>query len=170
MIVAPVVIGLGGNVGDVQAAFRAALGALDAAPGVRVVGVSSLYRTAPVGGVAQDDFLNAAALLAVGVDPHALLALLQAQEQAAGRVRVERWGPRTLDLDILWWDDRPIAADDLAVPHPRLHERRFALAPLVEVAPAAKDADGRRYADVLRELPADGVEVIGPPALVYDAP
>ncbi len=124
MIVAPVAIGLGGNVGDVQAAFRSALGAIDAVPGVRVVGVSSLYRTAPVGGVDQDDFLNAAALLAVGVDPHALLTVLQAQEQEAGRVRAERWGPRTLDLDILWWDDRTIVTADLAVPHPRLAATR----------------------------------------------
>lgn len=168
MIGAPCAIGLGGNQGDVAAAFRAALAALDATDGVRVMAVSSLYRTAPVGGPAQDDYLNAAALLACGLDPLALLAVLQALEADAGRVRDERWGPRTLDLDLLWWDDRRIAAPGLAVPHPRLHERRFALAPLVEVAPRAKDPDGEAYADLLRDLPADGVARLGPPSVVYD--
>ncbi len=169
MIAAPVAIGLGGNLGDVAGAFQRALAQLDAADGIRVVATSSLYRTAPVGGPEQPDYLNAAALLAVGVDPHDLLTLLQAEEVAAARVREERWGPRTLDLDILWWDDHALHAPDLVVPHPRLHERRFALEPLLEVAPAAKDPDGRRYADVLSELAPGGVEIIGPPALVYDA-
>jgi 2-amino-4-hydroxy-6-hydroxymethyldihydropteridine diphosphokinase len=169
MIAAPVAIGLGGNLGDVAGSFERALAQLDAADGIRIVAVSSLYRSAPVGGPEQPDYLNAAALLAVGVDPHALLALLQGEEVAAARVREERWGPRTLDLDILWWNDLSITTPDLVVPHPRLHERRFALAPLVELVPTAKGADGRAYADVLRELPTDGVEVIGPPALVYDA-
>ena len=170
MIGAPVVIGLGGNVGDVLVAFRTALAALDATDGVRVMAVSSAYRTAPVGGIEQDDYVNAAALLACGIDPQALLIVLQRIEADAGRQRNERWGPRTLDLDLLWWDDRPIAAADLVVPHARLHERRFALAPLVEVAPRAVDAAGRAYAEILRALDDDGrgVAVLGPPSLVYD--
>jgi len=168
VIGAPCAIGLGGNVGDVTAAFRAALAALDRTDGVRVMAVSSVYRTAPIGGPDQDDYLNAAALLACGLDPVALLAALQVLEADAGRVRDERWGPRTLDLDLLWWDDRPITAPGLEVPHPRLHERRFALAPLVEVAPRAKAPDGTPYAELLRALPEDGVARLGPASLVYD--
>lgn len=164
----PVAIGLGGNVGDVAAAFQRSLAALDATDGLHVVAVSSLYRTLPVGGPDQDHYLNAAALLAVGIDPHALLDRLQTLESAAGRVRIERFGPRTLDLDILWWDDRTISEPDLDVPHPRLHERRFALQPLVEIAPHAVAADGRCYAAILGALPSAGVEVVGGPLLVYD--
>ena len=99
MITTPAVIGLGGNVGDVAAAFGSALAAVDRAEGNRVIAVSSLYRTAPVGGVEQDDFLNAAALLATSLDPSSLMALLLEVEQAHGRERTEQWGPRILDLD-----------------------------------------------------------------------
>ena len=162
------VVGLGGNVGDVAASFRSALSALDAAAGIRVVRVSSLYRTAPVGGVEQDDFLNAAALLDVELAPSALLRVLLAVEADHARVRDVRWGPRTLDLDLLWIDGDVVADPDLVVPHPRLHERRFALAPLVEVAPDAADPSGRPYRDVLAALPDDGVVIVGAPALVYD--
>ena len=143
MITTPAVIGLGGNVGDVASAFRSALEAIDRAEGNRVVAVSSLYRTAPVGGVEQDDFLNAAALVATTLDPTALHALLAAIERDHGRVRDERWGPRTLDLDLLWFGGLAIASPELEVPHPRLHERRFALAPLVELLPDCTDPDGR---------------------------
>ncbi len=168
MIATPVVIGLGGNVGDVLAAFRQALVALDQSDGVRVVAVSSLLKTAPVGGPEQDDFFNAAALLRVALDPPALHRILLAVEQAAARVRHERSGPRTLDLDVLWWDNRTIVSSDLVVPHPRLAERRFALQPLVELVPEAVAANGQRFADILAGLPAEGVEVVGGSTLVYD--
>lgn len=168
MSAAPAVIGLGGNVGDVQAAFRRALQSLDQTAGVRVLSASSLLRTAPVGGPEQDDFLNAAALLAIKLEPAEFLAVLQALEIDAERVRAERWGPRTLDLDLLWWADQSIETATLTVPHPGLIERRFALQPLVEVAPSARAIDGRRYADILSTLPNEGVEVIGGPSLVYD--
>ncbi len=167
MITTPAVIGLGGNVGDVAAAFRAALGALDRTDGVRVIAVSSLYRTAPVGGVEQGDFLNAAALLATSLDPSALLARLLAVEADHGRVRDEHWGPRTLDLDLLWFGGLALAAPGLIVPHPRLHERRFALQPLVELLPEATDQHGTPYASLLAGLPTDGVAVVGEPSLVY---
>ena len=157
MIAAPAVVGLGGNVGDVVAAFRRALQSLDATDGVRVISVSSLLRTEPVGGPEQ-----------VELEPVELLAVMQALEVAAERVRAERWGPRTLDLDLLWWADKSIESAALSVPHPRLMERRFALQPLVEVAPSALTGDGRRYADILSTLPSEGVEVIGGPSLVYD--
>lgn len=162
------VIGIGGNVGDVAQAFREALGELDRTQGVRVVTASSLYRTAPVGGVEQDDFLNAAALLEVTLGAPQLLQLLLATEKEHGRTRDIHWGPRTLDLDLLWYEDVVLAAPGLIVPHPRLHERRFALEPLVEVAPFAVDAEGTAYASLLAELPVDGVTVVGDPSLVYD--
>lgn len=162
------VIGIGGNVGDVAQAFREALAELDGTDGVRVVAASSLYRTAPVGGVEQDDFLNAAALLEVTLGPVQLLQLLLATENGHGRTRDVHWGPRTLDLDLLWYEGVALAAPGLIVPHPRLHERRFALQPLVEVAPFATDADGVDYAAILAELPLDGVTVVGDPSLVYD--
>lgn len=168
MNAAPAVVGLGGNVGDVVAAFRRALQSLDATDGVRVISVSSLLRTAPVGGPEQDDFLNAAVLLAVELEPVELLSVLQALEVAAERVRTERWGPRTLDLDLLWWADQSLETTALTLPHPGLIERRFALQPLVEVAPSALAGDGRRYTDILLTLPSEGVEVIGGPSLVYD--
>lgn len=162
------VIGIGGNVGDVAQAFREALGELDRAEGVHVLAASSLYRTAPVGGVEQDDFLNAAALLDVALGPVQLLQLLLAVESGHGRTREVHWGPRTLDLDLLWYEGVVLAAPGLIVPHPRLHERRFALQPLVEVAPFAADADGVEYATILAAVPLDGVTVVGDPSLVYD--
>lgn len=162
------VIGIGGNVGDVAHAFRAALGELDRAEGVRVIAVSSLYRTAPVGGVEQDDFLNAAALLEVTLGPMELLHLLLETESGHGRTREVHWGPRTLDLDLLWVEGLVLAAPGLIIPHPRLHERRFALQPLVEIAPFATDADGVGYPSILAGLPSDGITVVGGPSLVYD--
>ena len=162
------VIGIGGNVGDVARAFREALGELDRDPSTRVAAVSSLYRTAPVGGVEQDDFLNAAALLETALGPSQLLRLLLDTEDGHGRTREVHWGPRTLDLDLLWYEHVVVAAPGLIVPHPRLHERRFALEPLVEVAPFAADAAGVEYATILAELPPDGVTVVGDPSLVYD--
>ena len=167
MITTPAVIGLGGNVGDVVAAFGSALAAVDRAEGNRVIAVSSLYRTAPVGGVEQDDFLNAAALLATSLDPSRLMALLLEVEQEHGRERTEQWGPRTLDLDLLWFGGLAIAAPGLIVPHPRLHERRFALQPLVELLPTATDQHGTPYVELLAALPEDGVAVVGEPGLVY---
>ena len=162
------VIGIGGNVGDMTQTFRDAIAALDHDASTRVVAVSSVYRTAPIGGVEQDDFLNGAVLLETAHDPGRLLGLLFDTEAAHGRTREVHWGPRTLDLDLLWYEDVVLAAPGLIVPHPRLHERRFALEPLVEVAPFAADGDGVSYAARLAELPPDGVTVVGDASLVYD--
>jgi 2-amino-4-hydroxy-6-hydroxymethyldihydropteridine diphosphokinase len=149
------VIGIGGNVGDVAQTLRAALAELDRDAATRVVVASSLYRTAPIGGVEQDDFLNAAALLETTRGPSELLRLLLDIETAH-------------DLDLLWYERVVVAAPGLIVPHPRLHERRFALQPLVEVAPFAADAEGVPYSDLLALLPVTGVTVVGDPSLVYD--
>ncbi|NMM82641.1 2-amino-4-hydroxy-6-hydroxymethyldihydropteridine diphosphokinase [Acidovorax sp. SRB_14] len=130
----PAWIGLGANLGERAAALRAALAAIAALPGTRVLRVSSLYRSAPVG-AGGPDYLNAVAEIATTLAPQALLEGLQAIEQAAGRERPYRNAPRTLDLDILLFGDAPIETPTLTVPHPRLHERAFVLLPLAEIAP-----------------------------------
>lgn len=119
-----IVVGLGGNVGAVLDRFR------DAARTFDTIARSRVYRTAPIG-PAQDDFLNAAIAVRCG-SPEEMLATIRALEAKHGRVRDERWGPRTLDLDVLVWDDR-VLHGALEVPHPRLHQRRFALAPLADL-------------------------------------
>jgi 2-amino-4-hydroxy-6-hydroxymethyldihydropteridine diphosphokinase len=154
---ARVVVGLGANLGDAAATLEGGIAELAAEPGVEVLSRSPTYRTAPVGGPEQPDYLNAAVLLEVALEPLALLRRLQAIELGHGRVRTVRWGPRTLDLDLLLWDERAIDEPDLTVPHPRLVERRFALEPLLDVLPEARLPDGRRLADVVAGLPEQGV-------------
>jgi 2-amino-4-hydroxy-6-hydroxymethyldihydropteridine diphosphokinase len=126
-------LGLGGNLGDVPQAFAATAGAL--ARRFRLLGCSSLWRTAAVG-PPQSDFLNAALLLAADVDPLRLLACCQLLEAGAGRDRgrESRWGPRALDLDLLLAEGLVVESPSLTLPHPRLAERRFALAPACELA------------------------------------
>jgi 2-amino-4-hydroxy-6-hydroxymethyldihydropteridine diphosphokinase len=127
-------IGLGGNLGDVPATAARAMQLL-AADGVETVARASWLRTAPVGGPPQPDFLNSAALVESGLGPHGLLAALQRAESACGRCREVRWGPRTLDLDLLLAEDGSmITSPVLELPHPRLHERAFVLAPLAAIA------------------------------------
>jgi 2-amino-4-hydroxy-6-hydroxymethyldihydropteridine diphosphokinase len=133
---ATVYIALGSNLGDRRASIDAAVVRLDAVPGVRVTRRSSLYETAPVGGPAgQGSYLNAVAEVATTLAPDELLALLQAIEADLGRVRAERDGPRTIDLDILLHGDTVLESPRLTLPHPRLHERLFVLDPLAEIAP-----------------------------------
>jgi 2-amino-4-hydroxy-6-hydroxymethyldihydropteridine diphosphokinase len=154
-----VAIGLGANVGDPLAAIRSAVDAIDALPTTRVLVASDLYLTAPVGGPAgQPDFANGVVLVETSLAPRALLRELQRIELEAGRVRTVRDGPRTLDLDILWWQGRVIHEPDLQVPHPRLMERRFALEPLFDVLPEAA------FAEALTSLPDQGVRRLGPMA------
>jgi 2-amino-4-hydroxy-6-hydroxymethyldihydropteridine diphosphokinase len=130
-----VYLGLGSNLGERVELLRAAVAALGATPGIAVTGVSDVYETEPVGGPEQDAFLN----LVVGVDtvlaPRRLLGVCRQLEAAASRVREERWGPRTLDVDVLWIEGYTSAEPELTVPHPRMWERRFVLAPLSELAP-----------------------------------
>lgn len=129
-----VFIGLGANLGDRGAALQQALASLAALPQTEVRQVSSLYRSAPVDADGPD-YLNAVAELATELTPKALLQALQAIEVAAGRERLYRNAPRTLDLDILLYGDEAIATPDLTVPHPRMGERAFVLLPLSELAP-----------------------------------
>jgi 2-amino-4-hydroxy-6-hydroxymethyldihydropteridine diphosphokinase len=129
-------VGLGANLGDRERTLRAALDALAAEDGVEVVAVSTLRDTQPVGVGEQPRFLNGAAALETALPARELLDLLLAIEQRFGRVRVPgEHGPRTLDLDLLLYGDGEIDEPGLTVPHPRLHERRFVLEPLEELAP-----------------------------------
>jgi 2-amino-4-hydroxy-6-hydroxymethyldihydropteridine diphosphokinase len=129
-------VGLGGNLGDREATLRRALDLLAQEQGVEVIAVSELRETDPVGVVDQPRFLNAAAALETSLSPRKLLDALLGIERALGRVRSGvRWGPRTIDLDLLLYGDEQIAEPGLHVPHPRLHERRFALEPLSELDP-----------------------------------
>lgn len=129
-------IGLGANIGQPHQALEAALKLLADHPLVSVTAVSSPFETAPVGPVAQPDFTNMAAHLSTALEPEELLRLLLQVEQQLGRIRTTRWGPRTLDLDLLLYGDKVIEQPGLKVPHPRLHERGFVLAPLFQIAPA----------------------------------
>jgi len=130
-----VFVGLGANLGQAEATIHQALDELAVAEGVELVQRSSLYRTAPQQ-ASGPDFLNAVAELRTRLAPLALLALLQALEAAHGRERPHRNAPRTLDLDLLLYGDRVLDSPTLTLPHPRLAERAFVLAPLLEIAPA----------------------------------
>lgn len=127
-------VGLGANLGDAVAALDDAVVRLAALPGTRVAGRSSTYRTAPVDATGPD-YLNAVVALQTDLAPDALLAALHAIEQAHGRERPYRNAPRTLDLDLLLHGDTRVASATLTLPHPRLHQRAFVLAPLAELAP-----------------------------------
>jgi 2-amino-4-hydroxy-6-hydroxymethyldihydropteridine diphosphokinase len=133
-------LAIGSNLGDRLAHLQLAVDALHAAEGAAVVAVSRVYETAPVGGPPQDAYLNAVVAVDTDLDPHGLLELAQRIERDARRVRAERWGPRTLDVDLLLFDDLRLDDPDLTVPHPRMWERGFVLAPLRDVAPALVDA------------------------------
>ncbi|WP_353252568.1 2-amino-4-hydroxy-6-hydroxymethyldihydropteridine diphosphokinase [Salinisphaera sp. PC39] len=151
-------IGLGSNLDDPPARLRAALAAIDRLPETRRVATSPFYRTAPLGPADQPDFCNAVTAIDTGLEPPALLDALQAIEAAAGRVRTRRWGPRTLDLDILLYGERRIAEPRLTVPHPRLHERAFVLVPLAALAPDAYVPGRGRVAALAAAVGDDGVE------------
>ena len=128
-------VGLGANLGPREVTLLRAADLLAAADGVEVVAVSQLRETDPVGVVEQPPFLNGAIALDTSLSPRAVLELLLEIEEELGRVRGERWGPRTVDLDLLVYGDECVDEDGLHVPHPRLHERRFALEPMAELDP-----------------------------------
>ena len=129
-------VGIGSNLGDREANLRRAIELLSAEDGIEVVAVSELRETEPVGPVEQGPFLNGAVQVETSLGPRELLGRLLAVENRLGRVRSERWGPRTIDLDLLLYGVESIEEPGLTVPHPRLHERRFALEPLVDLDPA----------------------------------
>jgi 2-amino-4-hydroxy-6-hydroxymethyldihydropteridine diphosphokinase len=133
---AEVLVGLGSNLDHPARQIETAFGMLEALEDTRLVARSSLYRSAPLGGIEQPDFVNAAALLTTALEPRALLEALQAIERARGRERDDtHWGPRVLDLDLLAYNGMSIDEPGLSVPHPGIAARNFVLLPLREIAP-----------------------------------
>lgn len=131
-----VFIALGSNLGDRELNLLRGVAELGKIPGSRIAALSGFFETEAVGGPEQGDFLNAVARMETTLTPRQLLAELQRIEnEVFRRVRTLRWGPRTMDLDILFYGNLVLAEDDLTIPHPRLHERRFVLHPLAEIAP-----------------------------------
>ena len=155
-------IGLGGNLGDALALLASARRAVAAAPGVRELACSSFYRSAPMGPPGQPDYVNAVMALETALPPHDLLKALQQIEQSHGRVRTGlRWGPRTLDLDILLYGGEQIRDAVLTVPHAGLALREFVLYPLAEIAPPGLDIPGLGRLDaLLAACPLRGLEKI----------
>jgi 2-amino-4-hydroxy-6-hydroxymethyldihydropteridine diphosphokinase len=150
-------LALGSNLGDRLALLQLGVDALTRVPGIDVRAVSRVYETAPVGGPPQDPYLNAVVAIETALAPHELLRQCQHIEAMAARERTERWGPRTLDVDILLVDDTRLDTEDLTIPHPRMWERGFVLAPLRDVAPDLVDAnatwEGVREAGVTLKIP-----------------
>jgi 2-amino-4-hydroxy-6-hydroxymethyldihydropteridine diphosphokinase len=151
-------LSLGGNVGDVGGAFRHALARFSQAEGVTLLAQSSVWRTKAWGKIDQPDFLNMAATVETNLSPRELLVLCLAIESERGRARAERWGPRTLDIDILAYGNLSMDEPGLTLPHPRLHERAFVLAPLLEIAPDLRIC-GKTTREMLSELTSDGVSI-----------
>ena len=147
-------IGLGSNLGDRRATLLRAIAELDGSPGVSVGKVSAFHETEPVGGPpGQGPYLNAAASLETTLEPRELLRLLHRIEARNGRTRDVHWGERTLDLDLLLYDDRIMETSELSIPHPRMAGRRFVLEPLAEIAPGAVDpVTGKTVAMMLEDL------------------
>jgi 2-amino-4-hydroxy-6-hydroxymethyldihydropteridine diphosphokinase len=162
-------VGLGANLGEPGRAIAGAIRAIAALPGTRLVAVSSLYRSAPVD-AAGPDFLNAVAQISTSLEPLALLRELQAIEQGEGRERPYRNAPRTLDLDLLLYDDLVLAGPVLELPHPRMHSRAFVLRPLAELDPTLR-IPGRDALDILlRECSGQRIEVVlSPEALLGES-
>ena len=164
-------LGLGSNLGDRLATLQRAVDLLGARNGLTVQRSSRVYETTPVGGPSdQPDYLNAVVEVETSLDAHALLDAANAVEDDLGRVREERWGPRTIDIDLLTFGEERVTDERLTVPHPRMHERMFVLAPLLEL-----DADpplpGERHVADMRLSVADpfGVRPFAPPLRVSEA-
>lgn len=153
-------LGLGGNIGDVRATIRAALDELTAR-GAVVVARSSDYETPPWGKTDQQPFVNACAVVETALAPHELLALCLAVEKDLGRVRLEKWGPRVIDIDVLAYEQRVIATPDLIVPHRYMLERAFVLVPLAEIAPDLA-VGGETVAEHARHFDATGIVRLPP--------
>ncbi len=152
-------IALGSNLGDARAQVLAAFDALAQLPGTRLLARSPLYLTPPWGVLEQPPFVNAVAHIDTVLPPHELLDALLAIERAAGRVRDgERWGPRTLDLDLLHLDGVVLSDERLSLPHPRIRERAFVLLPLHDLAPELQLPGQGRVADLLSILDTAGCE------------
>lgn len=129
-------IALGGNLGDVEASFKAARQSISTHPHCHLISSSQCYQTPAIGPAGQSDYLNAAIEINTHLEPHALLQYLQSLEHEHGRTRTEHWGPRTLDLDIIAYADALLDTKDLCLPHQQMHLRQFVLKPLCDIAPS----------------------------------
>ena len=156
------VLGLGGNIGETRQLLAAAVARLAEHPGIRVEAVSALYRTPPWGKTDQPHFLNAAVRIETSLTARGLLNAVLSIERQFGRERSQRWGPRTVDIDVLLFAGEAIDEPGLHIPHPRLTERAFALAPLVDVVPDA-ELSGRRAADWLNHADRAGMVRLAEP-------
>ncbi len=145
------VIALGANLEEPKAAVELAITLLEQA--TNVIARSTLYSTKPVGGPPQPDYINAVCIIDSELPARDLLGLLHGIEKSMGRVRNERWGPRVIDLDLITYGDLVVEDEDLTLPHPRAHERRFVLEPWLEIDPDAKLPLHGRVSDILAELP-----------------
>jgi 2-amino-4-hydroxy-6-hydroxymethyldihydropteridine diphosphokinase len=145
-------VGIGSNLGEREINLGRALELLSAEDGIEVSAVSEIRETEPVGPVEQGPFLNGAARLETSLAPRELLERLLAVENRLGRVRTERWGPRTIDLDLLLYGNERIDEPGLTVPHPRLHERRFVLEPLADLDPTLEIPAKGSVSALLAEL------------------
>lgn len=157
---ARIFLSLGANQGEPIHQIKKAVERLKADEGLRLSGVSSFYLTEPVGPVEQPPFVNAVAEWRTHLSPEALLAAILSVEEGMGRTRSVRWGPRPIDIDLLLYGDQNIETPGFKVPHARMHERRFVLEPLVELAPeVVHPAIGKTAAELLSNLAREGAWV-----------
>lgn len=149
-------IGIGSNIGDPRRNCREATDRIGRIDGCKIISVSGLYLTQPVGVSGQDWYINRAVSVSTGMKAHDLLRILSGMEQDMGRVRTVKWGPRIIDLDILLFGQDVINDSILRVPHPMMHLRRFVMAPMAELAPdLMHPVLGKTMAELFREIPAD---------------
>jgi 2-amino-4-hydroxy-6-hydroxymethyldihydropteridine diphosphokinase len=159
-------IGLGSNLGDSRSILISAINRLQIHPQIEVTAVSSWYQTAPVG-PPQPDYLNGCAILHTSLEPLDLLNILHAIEAEFGRVRQEVWGARTLDLDLLLYDDQIINLPNIQVPHPQMLKRGFVMIPLAEIAPdAIEPRSGESIATLCSKLEYSGIKLVAPAAVI----
>jgi 2-amino-4-hydroxy-6-hydroxymethyldihydropteridine diphosphokinase len=165
-------VGIGSNIGDRAGYMERALAGMNALPGTEVTVVSSIYDTAPVGAAGQPRYLNAVAQLETDMPPLELLRSLLSIEADCGRVRSERWGPRTLDLDLILFEGVETESDELTLPHPRARGRAFVLVPLAEVAPDLRfpgdSVTVARIVEGLGDLGPRLERIAGPPTVPAD--
>ena len=153
-------LGLGGNLGNRREYLANAILALNSESGIRVEKISSVFETLPVGVVDQPEFLNLVVQLSTSLTALELLTRCLQIEKKLGRVRAERWGPRTIDLDVLWYDGVMLSESDLVLPHPRMKERAFVLVPLAEIAPVLS-LDGVPIKELVARLDVSGLRQLG---------
>ncbi|RUO27929.1 2-amino-4-hydroxy-6-hydroxymethyldihydropteridine diphosphokinase [Aliidiomarina sedimenti] len=156
-------LGLGANLNDPQAQLHFALQQLTRHSEMNGIVCSSLYASKPMGPQDQPDYVNAVVAVETTLTPTQLLSATQSIENAAGRVRGQHWGPRTLDIDILLYDTLCITAPDLSIPHPGLESREFVLVPLAEIAPQLVLPNGKQVAALAQQIPLNGLDKIAPP-------